>query len=67
MMLQIGSSGLRGGGKMGSLLMTTGCLSALLLTSWSAEARAWSDRSDEIRLKAENGFYGLRAYFGRDT
>ncbi len=44
---------------MGSLLMTTGCLSALLLTSWSAEARAWSDRSDEIRLKAENGFYGL--------
>jgi hypothetical protein len=44
---------------MGSLLMTTGCLSALLLTSSSAGARAWSDRSEEIRLKAENRFYGL--------
>ena len=45
--------------KMGALLMTTGCLSALLLTSSSAGARAWSDRSEEIRLKADNGFYGL--------
>jgi len=44
---------------MGSLLMTTGYLSALLLTSSSAGARAWSDRSEEIRLKAENPFYGL--------
>jgi len=43
---------------MCSLLMTTG-LSALLLTSLSAGAGAWSDRSEEIRLKAENGFYGL--------
>ena len=45
--------------KVGSLLMTTGCLSILLLPSWSAGARAWSDRSEEIRLNAENGFYGL--------
>ena len=44
---------------MGSLLMTTGCLSALLLTSSSAGAPASSDRSEEIRLKAENEFYGL--------
>jgi len=43
---------------MASLLMTTG-LSALLLTSSSAGAGAWSDRSEEIHLKAENGFYGL--------
>lgn len=43
---------------MASLLVTTGCLSALL-TGWSAEARPSSDRSEEIRLKAENGFYGL--------
>jgi|GEM_PF-5349934 len=44
---------------MTSLLMTTGCLSALLLTGWIAEARSPSDPSEEIRLKAENGFYGL--------
>ena len=44
---------------MGSLLMTTGCLSALLLTSSSAGAPAWSARSEEIRLTGENGFYGL--------
>jgi len=51
--------GLARGDKMGALLMTTGCLSALLLSSSSAGARAWSDRSEEIRLKADNGFYGL--------
>ena len=44
---------------MGSLLMAAGYLSALVLTSSSASARAWSDRSEEIRLTAENGFYGL--------
>src|SRR5262249_15995508 len=50
---------LRGGGKIASLLMTTGCLSALLLTGRSTEGRPFSDRSEEIRLKAENGFDGL--------
>jgi hypothetical protein len=44
---------------MGSLLIASGWLSALLLTGWGAEARASTDRSEEIRLKAENGFYGL--------
>src|SRR5215831_7812522 len=58
MMLQTGSGAYRRK-QMGSLLMTTGCLSALLLTSSSAGAPTSSDRSEEIRLKAENGFYGL--------
>ena len=44
---------------MRSLLITSGCLSVLLLTTWSTGAQAWSDRSEEIRLKGENGFYGL--------
>jgi hypothetical protein len=39
--------------------MSIGCLSALLLTSSSAGARAWGDRSEEIRLIAENEFSGL--------
>src|SRR5260370_32447811 len=59
MVLRIESWGLRAGGTMASLLMTASCLAALLLTGWIAEARPSSDRSEEIRLKAENGFYGL--------
>src|SRR5215831_2603832 len=44
---------------MGSLRIAVGWLSVLLLAGLSADASALSDRSDEIRLKAQNGFYGL--------
>ena len=44
---------------MGSWLMTSGCLAVLLSISLSTETSALSDGSEEIRLKAGNGFYGL--------